>query len=202
MNASLIAIYMSPGLPLRLSFLEELVRTGGYQLQNPQNGGITFIDEMGDFHTIQAHFLTTRLSQREDTRFQFWEVAWEGKYPGDLYCRVIFKTGSIVIEFGELPRGSDLLVKGILDISQGLLDDEQIIGLVIDRPGITEEYADWYGFFVEGEAYDGTCPDLLCLRKGMEGLLPVSCRGYLKSSRVHHTVVYDGQMAQLLGEEQ
>lgn len=201
MNASLIAIYMKPGISLKLGFLEELARAGGFQLQNRQNGRITLIDDEGESCAVEERVLAARIDQREDTRLQFWEQKWDSRYPGDLYCRVAFKATTVVVEFGELPHDSDLLLKGIWGNSRRLLDDRDALGLVIDRRGITEEYADWDAFFVEGKSYDGPCPDLLCFDADRARILPASCQEHHRRVHGYYIVLLSEQMAQLLEEQ-
>jgi hypothetical protein len=198
MNASLIAIYMTPDAGMELGFLEELVRGGGFQLQNPQTGCITLIDDEGEFYVTERDALIARVSQREDTRLQFWESSWEGKYARDLYCRVSFRNEAIVVELGELPRNSDSLLKGVWSLCRGRLDDGRIIGLVVDRQGVTEEYADWDTFFIGGRAYEGPCPDVLCVGKDQEQLLPASCLTRRRAARAHHIIVFDERMDHIL----
>lgn len=200
MNASLIAIYMTPNSRLGLDLLEKLVGGGGFGLQNPRTGKITLIDDAGEFHVTDENTLAAGISQRKDTRMQFWESPRGDEYPRDLYCQVVFKSEAVVVEFGELPRNSDALLKGIWTLCRAKLDDGEIIGLVVDLRGITEEYADWDAFFLYGIGYEGPCPDALCVRKEDERLLPETCVARRRCSRVQHIAVYNRQIAHALTE--
>jgi hypothetical protein len=198
MNASLIAVYMKPDAGMDLGFLEELVRGGGFRLHNPQTGHITLIDDEGDFYVVARDALSARLIQCEDTRLQFWESNCEGKYVGDLYCRVRFRSEAIVVEIGELPRDSECLLRGIWVSCRERLDDGSIIGLIVDREGVTEEYADWDAFFIGRTPYEGPCPDVLCVENGQERLLPASCLTHRREARSRHIIAFEEQMAGVL----
>lgn len=189
MNASLIAVYMKPDTEVELESLEKLVHGGGYALRNPQTGHVTLVDDEGEFHVVERDALAAGVSQRQDIRLQFWESKWVDKYPRDLYCRLVFKEKAVVVELGELPQDSDALWSGVWSFFRAKLDDDHILGLVVDRRGVTEEYADWDAFFLDGKTYDGPCPDVLCVRKVQEQLLPTSCASHHRYVRPHHIIV-------------
>lgn len=200
MNASLIAIYMKIDATLDLGLLEGLVRGGGFRLQNPQSGMITLIDDEGELCVIDRGTLVARVSERKDIRMQFWESRRGDKCPRDLYCRVLFRSEAVVIELGELPGDSDALLRGMWTLCRAKLDHGEIIGLVVDLRGVTEEYADWDAFFLHGAGYDGPCPDVLCVRKEQEQLVPKTCVHHCRDSRVRHITVINKKSARSLIE--
>jgi hypothetical protein len=199
MNDSLAEIYMDPAFPLDLPLLETLVRDGGFQL-NRNHESIYLLDENGDGHPIDALSLAARLIAREDTQFQFWEKVWEGKYPGDLYCRVRFKSRAIIVEFGELPHDSHLFLQGIWRVAKCLLANQQIMGIVVDLVGDTQDYFDWQDFFIERRAYRGRRPDVLCFEKDLDDLLPTTCHGDPRIDLTYHTVICTKRLAPVLDQ--
>lgn len=198
MNASLVAIYMNPDSETDLGLLEQLVCGGGFQTKNQQNGKVTLIDEEGGFLVADASVLAARIRRNEDTSFQFWESSWSGKHPGDLYCRVQFKPEAVVIEFGELPRESNALLKGLWEQCCRLLDEDKMIGVVVDRSGATEEHADWDAFFSRQGDLDGPCPDLLCVRRGHGVRVTLDCEMYRRETRGNYVIVVEDGLARML----
>jgi hypothetical protein len=190
---------MKPDVRVELECLEKLVSGAGFGLHNPLNGVITLIDDEGEFHDVDRAALVSRIAQRKDTSFQFWELEWVGNYPGDLYCRLVFKKEASVVEFGWLPRELDPFLVGAWSFSREKLDDGGILGFVIDRHGITEEYADWDAFFLRRNAYDGPCPDVLCVTRDQEQLLPETCASHRRHERLHHIVMCSEGIERVLG---
>ncbi len=175
MNANYIGVYLNVSGGLGLAVLESLVREGGFQLLNKQSGRTTRIDDEGESLETTSSVLAARMCRSEDTRFQLWESSWTGKHPGDLYCRVLFKSEAAVVEFGDLPRNSDSLVRGLWRRCCEMLDDGGILGVVVDLSGVTEDFADWDAFFIGQKNYQGPCPDILCVGRGASERVPSEC---------------------------
>lgn len=160
---------------LDLDFVVNLVKAGGFALRHPQRHEVVQIDDRGDSHVVDETTLDSELCMRKTSRFQLWEQRWAGPFPGDLYCRVQFRESIAIVEFGELPRMPDDLLRSIWAAFRRLADDGDAVGLVVDLSGDTDDYADWVAFFDGLSRYAGPCPDLLSLRKSACHIIPHEC---------------------------
>lgn len=139
-------------------WVSEFQRQGLF-LQNPMSKLITALSEIGTQIVVSKDRLTQAQQIGNTFSFQWW---LDGAT--DIYTRLRFLDDAIVEEYGLEGLGEQLhpISKILRGWFKNQLEDNGVMGFVIDKYGITEDF-DWDQFFIHGEKFSGQFPDMLCI---------------------------------------
>ncbi len=157
----------------------------GISLQNPMSKLITALSEVGEQISVSKDWLAQAQQIGNTFSFQWWLDS-----ATDVYTRLRFLDDVVVEEYGLEGLGEQLHPIGniLKDRFINQLENNRVMGFVIDKYGITEDF-DWDQFFIHGKRFAGQFPDILCIHPNGEPRIPAVPNATQISTTCDHLIL-------------